>query len=164
MTKPESRTRELGIHMLGLAIFLIITFGIAALGARVQPGDWYAQLAKPAWTPPGWLFGPVWTLLYAAMAVAAWMVWKERGLKAGMIPLSAYAVQLLLNGLWSWLFFGRRLIGWAVVDIFCLLVAILVTLLLFRQVRPAAGWLLTPYLLWVGFASILNFQIWRLNR
>ena len=160
---PERRTLELRVHMAGLAIFLIITFGVALIGARVQPGEWYAQLAKPSWTPPGWLFGPVWTLLYAAMAVAAWIVWKESGLRAGMIPLAAYAVQLLLNGLWSWLFFGRRLIGLALVDIICLFLAILVTTLLFRQVRPLAGLLLTPYLLWVGFASILNFQIWRLN-
>ena len=160
---PERRTRELRVNLAGLAIFLIITFGVALIGARVQPGEWYAQLAKPSWTPPGWLFGPVWTLLYAAMAVAAWMVWKESGLRAGMIPLTAYAVQLLLNGLWSWLFFGRRLIGLALVDIICLFLAILVTMLLFRQVRPLAGLLLAPYLLWVGFASILNFQIWRLN-
>ena len=160
---PERRTRELRVHMAGLAIFLIITFGVALIGARVQPGEWYAQLAKPSWTPPGGLFGPVWTLLYAAMAVAAWIVWKENGLRAGMIPLAAYAVQLLLNGLWSWLFFGRRLIGLALVDIICLFLAILVTTLLFRQVRPLAGLLLTPYLLWVGFASILNLQIWRLN-
>jgi len=149
--------------LVGLAASLAITFGVAAVSARFEPGEWYVQLSKPEWTPPGWLFGPVWTFLYASMAVAAWLVWRCGGLRKVRIPLLAYATQLILNGLWTWLFFGSRSIGLALLDIACLFLIIIVTTVLFWKTKLAAGLLLVPYLLWVGFAMVLNYRIWDMN-
>jgi benzodiazapine receptor len=140
-----------------------VTGLVAAVGgvatAPAIPG-WYAHLAKPSFNPPNWLFGPVWSLLYAMMAVAAWRVvrqgkaWRE---------LAAYLLQLVLNLGWSLVFFGAHRIGAALVEIGCLWLAIAVTLALFwRRDRPA-GLLLAPYLAWVSFAALLNFALWRLN-
>lgn len=128
-----------------------------------MPGEWYAGLAKPAWNPPNWLFGPVWTVLYILMAVAAWLVWRRQGLAGAALPLLVFVVQLVLNAMWSWLFFGLQRPGVALAEILVLWVAILVTILLFFRVRSVAGILLIPYLLWVSFAAVLNFTIWRLN-
>ena len=159
----HSSGRTLSTNLLGLAFWLVLSFATASMGAAFKPGEWYTQLVLPSWTPPGWLFGPVWTLLYIAMAVAAWMVWRQGGVRANLLPLSVYLVQLLLNGLWSWIFFGEHLIGLALVDILALLATIIVVTVLFWRRRPVAGLLMVPYTLWVSFASALNFQIWRLN-
>lgn len=148
---------------LGLVAFLALTFGAAAIGSQFMPGEWYARLAKPAWTPPSSVFGPVWTLLYALMAVAGWLVWRERGLAGARVALSLFVLQLALNAAWSWLFFGLQRTGAAMVDIVLLWLAIVATAIAFRQVRRLAAVLLLPYLLWVSFASALNFAIWRLN-
>jgi tryptophan-rich sensory protein len=151
---------------IGLVVFLAICFAAAGLGgAATYPRieSWYAALAKPAWTPPGWLFGPVWTVLYAAMAVAAWLVWRKSGLGGARVPLSLFGVQLALNVAWSWAFFGFRSPGLAFVDIVLLLAAILATLAAFWRKSPGAGLLLVPYLGWSGFAAALNFAIWRMN-
>jgi tryptophan-rich sensory protein len=149
---------------LGLVGWLVLCFAAAALGGlSSRPGDWYAQLRKPAWTPPGWLFGPVWTVLYAVMAVAAWLVWQRGGFTAQFLPLGVFLLQLLFNALWSPLFFGLHKPGLAFADIVLLWVALGATLVMFWKVRPVAGLLLVPYLVWVTFASALNFAIWRLN-
>lgn len=129
-----------------------------------MPGEWYASLAKPAWNPPSAVFAPVWTLLYAMMGVAAWLVWKQVGFREAALPLSLFLVQLVLNALWSYLFFGLHRPDLALLDIVTLWVAILVVLVLFWRVAVPAGILLLPYLCWVGFASFLNFTLWRLNR
>lgn len=129
-----------------------------------MPGEWYASLAKPAWNPPSAVFAPVWTLLYAMMGVAAWLVWRQVGLREAALPLSLFLVQLVLNALWSYLFFGLHRPDLALLDIVTLWVAILVVLVLFWRVSIPAGILLLPYLCWVGFASFLNFTLWRLNR
>jgi tryptophan-rich sensory protein len=129
-----------------------------------MPGEWYFDLAKPSWTPPGWIFGPVWTLLYAMMGVAAWLVWKQTGFSRARAALSLFAIQLVLNGVWSWFFFGLHRPGLAFIDILALWVMILATTLAFWQHRPLAGALLIPYLAWVSFASALNFSIWWINR
>ena len=146
-----------------LAGFVLISFVPAAVGGLFGPGDWYRTLAKPAWTPPGWIFGPVWTLLYLSMGVAAWMVWTRAGLRGAWVALLLFAVQLVLNGAWSWLFFGLHSPGLAFLDIVLLWLAIAATIVAFWIVRPAAALVLVPYLLWVSFATALNLAIWRLN-
>jgi translocator protein len=144
--------------------WVAVTFAAAAMGGLFLPGDWYARLQKPAWNPPNWIFGPVWTALYTMMAVAAWFVWKRGGFAAQLIALSLFLLQLLINALWSPLFFGLRNPALAFVDIVMLWLALLATVVAFWRVRPLAGALLVPYLTWVTFASALNFAIWRLNR
>ena len=151
-------------NIVAFIISLVLVGGVASFGGRFGPGAWYTHLAKPSWTPPGWIFGPVWTVLYILMAVAAWLVWKADDLRAVRAPLIFYAVQLILNALWSLIFFGLHRIGLAFVDILLLWGAILATVLLFRRVSVAAAVLMAPYLAWVTFAAILNFALWRLNR
>ncbi|MCE9614766.1 MAG: tryptophan-rich sensory protein [Lentisphaerae bacterium] len=150
-------------NIIALAGWMILTFCAAATGVFVSTGGWYAELAKPSWNPPGWLFGPVWTLLYAMMAVAAWLVWTRGGWKAQRGPLGLYLAQWALNALWTPLFFGFHRPGLAFAEILVLLLAVVATMIAFRRVRLSAGLLLFPYALWVGFATVLNFTIWRLN-
>jgi benzodiazapine receptor len=149
--------------ILGLFAWLLVCFAAAAAGAVFMPGDWYASLTKPSWNPPGWIFGPVWTALYAMMAVAAWLIWKRGGFAAQHRLLSLFLVQLVLNALWTPLFFGLRQPGLAFAEILLLCAAILATLMAFRPVSRTAAWLLVPYLAWVSFAAVLNGTIWRLN-
>jgi len=152
---------------LGLILLAIVCFAVAGIGSLVtmpSVGDWYAGLRKPVWTPPGWLFGPVWTVLYLSMAVAAWLVWRQLGLSGASVPLAVFGVQLALNLAWSILFFGHNNIGLALVDIVLLWLAIVATVFAFRQVSILAGWILVPYLIWVTFAATLNFSIWSMNR
>lgn len=145
-----------------LAGFLAAVLAVAVVGglAVAQPADDYAALARPAWAPPSWLFGPVWTVLYAMIAVAGWLVWR----RAGWGPaLWAYTVQLVLNAVWTPLFFGAGLRGLAFADIVALWLAIGVTVLLFCRISAASAWLLAPYWLWVTFAAALNLAIWQFN-
>jgi len=149
---------------LGLAGFLALSFAIAAAGGAITAtsiGDWYQALAKPAFNPPDWVFGPVWTVLYAMIAVAGWRVWRLRGAREP--ALLAWAVQLGLNVCWSFVFFGARLIGAALVEIVVLLAAIIVTARLFWRIDRGAALLLAPYGAWVGYATLLNAALWRLN-
>jgi translocator protein len=148
---------------IGLVAFIVICFAAAAAGGtatypRIE--SWYATLSKPSWTPPGWAFGPVWSLLYTCMAIAAWLVWRQTGARG---PLLLFAVQLGLNVAWSWLFFGLKspVLGFA--DIILLCVAIAATLVAFWRRSTAAGLLFVPYLAWVTFAAVLNYSIWQLN-
>ncbi len=153
--------------VISLVFFIAVCFAIAGIGSYVTfPAvtDWYAGIKKPTWTPPGWLFGPVWTVLYLMMAVAAWLVWRRAGLSAAAVPLSIFALQLALNLAWSLIFFGKHNIGLAFVDIMLLWFAIIATIITFGRVNMLASWLLTPYLAWVSFASALNFTIWNMNR
>jgi tryptophan-rich sensory protein len=147
----------------GLVFWLVLSAVVATSGARFEPGDWYLELDKPGWTPPNWLFGPVWTLLYIAMAVAVWLVWRAGGWTANRWAVLGYLTQLALNGAWSWIFFGEQLIGLALVDIVCLLFMIIVVLALFWGRRRIAGLLMLPYAIWVGFATALNYQLWIMN-
>ena len=128
-----------------------------------MPGEWYESLRKPAWNPPHWIFGPVWSALYAMMAVAAWSVWRPKGFTAAKLPLTLFLLQLALNATWTPLFFGLRRPGSAMICIALLWLAILTTLIEFRKVSPMATALMIPYLAWVTFASALNFELWRLN-
>jgi tryptophan-rich sensory protein len=155
--KPKAR------GYLALIAWLALTFCAAVTSMFVNTGGWYAELAKPTWNPPGWVFGPVWTALYIMMAVAAWLVWQRGGWKAQRGPLTLYLVQWTLNALWTPLFFGLQRPGLAFVEILTLLVAIVATVVAFWRVRPAAAWLLLPYVAWATFATVLNFTIWRMN-
>lgn len=149
--------------MVGLAFWIVLTFGVAAIGSQFEPGDWYRTIAKPTWTPPGWVFGPVWGMLYLAMSISAWLIWRQRAIVRVTAPLALYFAQLAANGLWSWLFFGRQLIGAALVDLLVLLLLLVQMTVMFMRIRKAAGIMMVAYLLWVSFATALNFQIWRLN-
>lgn len=148
---------------LGAILALALTFGAGYFGSTFPVDGWYASLSKPAWNPPNWIFGPVWGVLYLLMAVSAWLVWRKVGLARAAVPLGLFAVQLMLNAAWSWIFFGRHEIGLALIEISTLWVAILCTTIAFWRVDPVSGYLMVPYVLWVGFASVLNFTIWRLN-
>ncbi|HEV2880524.1 MAG TPA: TspO/MBR family protein [Pyrinomonadaceae bacterium] len=155
---------------IGLACAVAVCFAAAGIGSLYTTPAipvWYASLQKPAWNPPNWLFGPVWTLLYLSMAVAVWLVWRERGFASGAgggLPLALFAVQLILNALWSIIFFGWKRPGLALVEIFFLWAAIFATMLSFWRVSQIAAWLMWPYLMWVTFAGFLNLAIWKLNR
>ncbi len=156
-------TRRRIFQGLALSGWILICFAAAALGGLFPPDDWYAELRKPEWNPPAWIFGPVWTALYLMMAVAAWLVWREGGWARRCRPLLIFLVQLGLNAAWSPLFFGWHRPGLAFVDIVLLWLAIIATLIAFRPVNRTAAWLLVPYLVWVTFAAVLNFRLWRLN-
>lgn len=146
----------------GLGGFLLASALVAISGAAFSPGAWYAALAKPAWTPPSWLFGPVWTVLYVAMAVAAWRVWRRGGFAGAPVALGLYVAQLALNALWSWLFFGLHRIDLGLADLLTLVVAVAATAAAFRRHDAVAAFLMLPYLAWVAFAAALNLAIWRL--
>ena len=126
-------------------------------------GTWYQTLTKPQFTPPDWLFAPVWTLLYIAIAVAGWRVWMARGRAGTRGAMAAYSAQLALNLAWSFVFFGYHMIGAAFAEILMLLAAIIFNTVLFWRIDRTAAWLLAPYAAWVAFASILNLALWRLN-
>ena len=149
----------------GLLAWLIVSFIPAAIGgaASIQAGPFYAQLLRPDWAPPPTIFGPVWTVLYALMGIAAWLVWRVGGFRAAKSALTLFLVQLAPNALWSWLFFGWHRGAFAFADILLLWALIVATLISFWRIRPLAGALLVPYLLWVSFASALNYSLWQLN-
>ena len=152
-------------QILGLAGWLLLSYAASAVGAvaSIQAQSFYGQLVQPAWAPPPGVFGPVWTTLYTLMGIAAWLVWRSGGFGANRQALSLFLLQLAFNALWSWLFFAWQLGGAAFADILLLWALILATLLAFWRVRPLAGVLLVPYLLWVSFAAFLNYAIWQLN-
>lgn len=138
--------------------------GVAFVGGR-NLDEWYAGLHKPWFNPPSWVFGPVWTVLYVLMGVAAFLVWRRgTGRRAVRIALGLFVLQLVLNALWTPLFFGRHRIGGALVDIVLLWPAILATIVAFGRVSSVAALCLFPYIAWVSFAVVLNASLWWLNR
>jgi translocator protein len=152
-------------EFLGLAVWLGISFAAAAVGgfASVNAASFYQELSRPEWAPPGWLFGPVWSLLYLLMGIAAWMVWRARGWRDAAPALALFLVQLAVNALWSWLFFVWRLGQASFIEVLMLWALIVWTLFAFWRARPLAGYLLVPYLLWVSFASALTYAVWQRN-
>jgi tryptophan-rich sensory protein len=148
--------------VVSLVVFVVLTAAAAAFGAQFAPGEWYAALDKPSWNPPNWLFGPVWTVLYLAIAVAGWRVWRKAPGKLSP-ALGLWIAQLLLNAAWSWAFFGLHEMGWALAEILLLLATITSFIVVARPVDRLASWLFVPYGLWVSFATVLNFTLWRLN-
>lgn len=144
--------------------WVLLSFSATLPGASTPPGDWYDALAKPDWTPPGWVFPVVWTTLYALMGTAAWIVWRtarEKGEARG--PLTVFLLQLALNAAWTPTFFGAHRIFPALLILVALWLAIVGTMFAFRRVSVVATGLLAPYLLWVSLATVLNAEIWRLN-
>jgi tryptophan-rich sensory protein len=145
---------------------IAVCFAAAGLGAAVTAtsvGGWYQTLAKPTWSPPDWLFGPVWTMLYLMMAVAAWLVWRGHGTRVARHALIWFGIQLSLNVFWSFLFFGLQRPGLGFVEIVALWISIFATSFAFLAKSRTAALLLVPYLAWTSFAVILNFAIWRMN-
>ncbi len=136
--------------------------GSAFMGASLK--SWYPTLRKPSWNPPGRLFAPVWTILYLMMAVAGWMAWEKMPGNIFSLPMVFFGVQLILNAGWTMIFFGLRAPGWAFFELILLWVSILLTLISFWNVHWVAGVLFVPYFLWVTFAGVLNFHVWKLNR
>ena len=138
---------------------------VAALGglASVDAPAFYAELSKPGWAPPAGAFGPVWGVLYTLMAIAAWLVWRRAGWAGARLALSCFVLQLALNAAWSWLFFGWRLGGPALLDVGLLLLAVLATIATFWRHDRLAAALLLPYLAWLGLASALNAWVWQAN-
>lgn len=148
-----------------LVFFMAVCFAAAAVGAigSMNAPQFYGQLVQPDWAPPTWLFGPVWTLLYAAMAFAAWLVWRKGPTATVTVALSVFFLQLALNALWSWMFFAWRQGAGAFAEIILLWLLIAYCIVLFRRIQPFSAYLLWPYLAWVSFASALNFALWRAN-
>ena len=163
MNTTPSSTRSHGWQAVGLVGWLVFCFAAAGSAAFVSIDGWFAALQKPSWNPPSWLFGPVWTVLYAMMSVAAWLVWKRGGWKGQGRALGVFCVQWLFNALWTPLFFGAHLPGWAFLDIVLLWVSLAATVVLFWRVNRLAGAMLMPYLAWVTFAAALNLTLWRMN-
>ena len=153
-------------QVFGLTIALVATFAAAAIGGLGMGGEvegWYRTLERPTWTPPSWLFGPVWTILYTLMAVAACLVWRRGGWGGARLALGLYVVQLALNAAWTPVFFGLHEVGWALVLLVTLWLMIVATTVAFFRKSTAAGALLVPYLAWTTFAGVLNGALWVLN-
>ena len=156
-------TRSIRTQALGLVGWLLLTFTAAALGAiaSVDAAVFYAELIKPSWAPPASVFGPVWSILYLLMGVAVWLVWREP--QATKQALELFVVQLSINALWSWLYFVWQLGAWSFVGVLLLLLLIVATLFSFWKIRRMAVVLMIPYLLWVGFATVLTWTTWQSN-
>jgi translocator protein len=140
--------------------FIASVIAVSLTGSMFRPAEWYKSLAKPSWTPPSWLFAPVWTLLYIAIAVAGWLVWKQVGFGQALI---VWTIQLLLNGSWSYVMFGAKNIGAAMLTLCALWLSVALFAWLAWPIDQTASMLFWPYLVWVSFAGALNFAIWRLN-
>ena len=150
---------------LGLVAWLALAFVAAAVGglAAADAPAFYAQLVRPSWAPPTGAFGPVWTVLYTLMGIAAWLVWRERRVRPAAPALALFGAQLAVNALWSWFFFAWKSGVGAFVAIVLLLGLIVATMVAFYKVRPAAGLLFVPYLAWVCLATALSWTVWRSN-
>lgn len=163
---PGRSSRSRPVDLLVLAGLIALCLGIGALGGAISAtslDDWYAGLVKPSFNPPNAVFGPVWTVLYVLMAIAAWRVWRAGDRDTVQGPLTLFALQLAINLGWTVVFFGLQKIGSAVATLVVLDVAALVTTLAFRTVDRLAALLMVPYLAWVAFATVLNVALWRLN-
>jgi translocator protein len=154
-----------GRQIIGLVTWLAVCYFAAAIGsaATIQAGPFYTRLVRPEWAPPSGLFGPVWTILYALIGISAWLVWRIGGFRASRTALTLFLVQLAVNAFWSWPFFYWHSGVLSFANIVLLWVLIVATLIVFWRIRPLAGVLLIPYLVWVSFASVLNYSVWQLN-
>jgi tryptophan-rich sensory protein len=149
--------------ILSLSVFVLACTATATSGAFFRPDAWYRQLAKPSWQPPDWLFAPAWLVLYATIAFAGWLIWQQWGVEGVGLALTIYAVQLVLNALWSAIFFGLRRPDLAFLEVVCLWLSVVATIAAFYPIDKTAAYILIPYLCWVSFAAALNFRVWRLN-
>jgi translocator protein len=164
------RGRNSRPNLPALAVFVVLTLGAAVAGALFSPGfsssaeHWYAALAKPDWVLPQNWFPPVWAVLYVLMAVAAWIVWRERYHRGRTAAIAAYCIQLLLGTLWPPVFFGLKNIDAALFEIVALWLAVGWMIREFARVKPAAALILVPYFLWVTFVAAITLAVWRLNQ
>ncbi|WP_085585535.1 TspO/MBR family protein [Thalassospira mesophila] len=162
---PNHRTKFFALIAFLVLCLIISSAGGAATATSVS--DWYPTLIKPFFNPPNWLFGPAWSLIYALIAISGWRVWCKVGLQAntgGRAVFTLYGAQLVLNLLWSFLFFGAQSPLAGLIDIVPLLMLIIANIVLFWPIDRLAGWLMVPYAVWVGYATMLNSAIWWLNR
>jgi tryptophan-rich sensory protein len=163
------RGRNSGPNLPALALFLVVALGVGALGALFSPrfsasaAEWYAALVKPGWLPPQKWFVPVWTALYVLMAIAGWIIWRERYHRGRAAAITAFCIQLVLNALWAPMFFGTKNIDAGLFDIVALWLAVGWTMREFARVAPGAALILVPYFLWVTFAAAINLAVWKLN-
>ena len=157
-----STTPSRSASIFALLGFVAVTFFAAYLGAKasMSSATMYATMIRPSWSPPSWVFGPVWSVLYCLMAVAAWRVWRRGGMCGAVM---VYGAHLIFQALWSWLFFGLGRADWAMVDILVLWLMIAWLVVAFRRIDRLAGAMMVPYLLWVSFAAVLNGTLWFLN-
>jgi benzodiazapine receptor len=160
---PADKPLPVGQSTIALVVSLAVVFGAASVGSQYMPGEWYASLKRPALTPPNWIFGPVWSVLYLMMGIAAALVIRQAGWRRSIPAIGLFLGQLALNAAWSYLFFGLKQPGAALLDIGLLWLAIGATIFAFARWSKLAAALLIPYWLWVSFASYLNFEFWRLN-
>jgi len=152
-------------QFIGFIGWVVLCFAASAAGAiaSISARDFYAKLTQPEWAPPGWVFGPVWSVLFALMAIAAWLVWRDGGFTKHRGALTLFIIQLIPNVLWSWLFFAWNKGALAFADIIFLWILIAATVVSFWKINRLAGAMLIPYLLWVSFAACLNYSVWQLN-
>lgn len=151
--------------MTALFVFFGLVMAAASTGAIFNPGEWYARLAKPRWTPPDWLFPVAWTLLYGMIAISGWLIWRQTGFAdGGALALGAWGLHLVFNAAWSVIFFGMHRLGLALLDLIVMLATLVATIILFEPISMLAAVLLIPYLFWVLFAGILNVAILAMNR
>ncbi|WP_082073061.1 TspO/MBR family protein [Hyphomicrobium sp. 99] len=143
-----------------LIIFAALVAIAATSGATFMPGDWYASLNKPAWTPPNWAFPVAWTILYILIAIAGWLTWKAAGFTHATV---VWGIALILNALWSYIMFGQHQISLALLELVALWIAIILFIGMAWRVDARASYLFLPYLAWVTFAGTLNFAVWQLN-
>jgi benzodiazapine receptor len=162
-SKPPVRSSPRGGGLGSAAVFLGAVALTAFVASRFRPGAWYAALDKPSWTPPDWVFAPVWTLLYASIAFAGWLLWR-RSSRRFTPALGVWVAQLVANGAWSWIFFGLHRPGAALADILVLLALVAAFIALTIRSSPASAALFVPYALWVAFAAALNAAVWIANR
>ena len=142
----------------------MIIGGISGSFTSASINTWYVTLNKPWFNPPNWIFGPVWTLLYLMMGIAFYMIWKSEAVNAvKQTAVILFAAQLLVNFLWSLIFFYLKQPGWAMIDIILMWILIVATIFSFGKISSTAAWLMLPYICWVSFAMILNFYLWKLN-
>ena len=159
-----TRSITAGTSFAGLLFWLALCFAAESSAVIFLPGRWYSHLNKAAWTPPSYLFAPIWTVLYLAMAFAAWLVWSQGGFRKQYFALSLFVLQLLVNAAWSFICFGLHALPLSVADMLTLWFVVLATMLAFFRVNRVAGWLFVPYLVFVTFAASLNVALWWLNR
>lgn len=160
MERPSTQKQ-----IIGFIGWVVLCFAASAAGAiaSIQTREFYDKLVQPQWAPPGWLFGPVWTILFALMAISAWLIWRDGGFAKHKSALTLFIIQLIPNVLWSWLFFAWSKGALAFADIILLWILILATIISFWKLNRLAGAILIPYLLWVSFATVLCYSTWQLN-
>ncbi len=152
------------ISLVGWIALCFAVGGIAGVWTASDVNGWYGTLVRPSIAPPDWVFGPVWTTLYLLMAIAAWRISEHPASALRSWGIGLFLVQLALNFAWPWIFFRQHALGAGLVEILVLWTAIAATLWIFSRISPPSGWLMLPYLLWVSFATALNFEFWRWNR